>query len=117
MRTFAITSLAALVLAAIVASVHIRRSAAGKVRENGCVLEEQRSEIAELLAINRRLSNQLASTMESSRDPAAELPALRNRVEALRRQHEQLTSSAGQLRPWRPSESSLNPSAGSTTVS
>lgn len=108
---------AGVVMAGTTASLLIHRRTRIELSENACLLQQHQIELATLVAEHERLSNQLALAKEPAPDPTAELGVLRNRVEALREQTNQLAQSPAELRPWTPSETSTSPDAGSSSVS
>jgi multidrug efflux pump subunit AcrA (membrane-fusion protein) len=84
---------------ALAASVLLECRARAKFRDNEAVLREQENRLAGLAAENQRLSALIAQAKTNragAEDRTAELAQLRAKVEALRRQTNQLAPLAGQ---------------------
>jgi len=107
---FKISTIGAIAMASVAASLVIQQRSDVKLREKEDALRRQDSQLAELAAEHQRVSNLVVQANQApTNDQMSELQMLRNRAEALRNQTNELGKRLAENLRSRPSKAASRP--------
>ena len=109
MTKLKITLIIATVAISFVVTLILHLNARAKLRENDAALHRQDEQLAELVAEQERLSNQVAEAKNSTNSQLSELARLRSKAEALQKQTNELGAQLKSKRQARASQPATKP--------